>query len=111
MSTAEKIIPMATRKTRAAARDLVRELADDHKYDPYGSGMNALGTVTEALWVLGAYVPADIATFQPWHAPEEEAVWVITDVESGHQDVEALEYFMYVLSRYIDIVRLAGRDY
>lgn len=108
---------------------IIRDLADDDRaYDPCGSGMLALGAVCDVLAVKGGDIPADAGY-------SSGALGVGIDPEDNHAtdllaglDPDAfpghwvegytpnltladVEYAAVILSRYLDFVRLAGRDY
>lgn len=105
-------VDATTRNGRAAVREIVREIADDHAYDPYGSGMLALGALVDTLWESGEGVPSDIATPGAGGGAadlDDPAVqMVLNTVGSGAATTDDVRYFMFVLSRYIDVARLAG---
>lgn len=108
---------------------IIREIADDDRaYDPWGTGMTALGAVCDVLAVEGEDVPAE-AGYSPgifgpqvdpddYHAttllaalhPEQYPdAWV--EGYAPNMTTDDLEYAARILSRYLDWVRLAGRDY
>jgi hypothetical protein len=110
---------------------LIREIADtDRAYDPFGAGMAALFAVCDVLYAADEYVPAE-AGFRPGMGqptgsvdpddssattllaglcPEEfPGYWI--DGYSPNLSVADLQYAARILSRYIDWITLAGRDY
>lgn len=108
---------------------IIREIADDDReYDPWGTGMTALGACCDVLAVEGEHVPAE-AGYSPGAAGpfiEPEDSNANTLLAALHPDrfpdfwvpgyrpelsVADLQHAVRVLSRYLDLVRLAGRDY
>lgn len=105
---------------------LIREIADDdRRYDPWGAGMTALGAVCDVLHVEGGGVPAE-AEYSPGVGVDTEdhnvttllaglypgryvGFWV--EGYAPNLRLSDLEYAARILSRYLDWVRLAGRDY
>lgn len=104
-------VDATTRNGRDAVREIVREIAEDHAYDPYGSGMLALEAVTDALYVMGDGVPSAITQFPMGYRAGENGQYIAGRVDSEKFTSDDVRYFMFVLSRYIDVVRLAGRNY
>lgn len=101
-------ISATTPEGRAAVREIIRELAWDRAYDPYGSGMAALGAVVDVLWTNGEGVPSAIATGGPAGSEGMDELAAALDEGATIDDVR---YFMFVLDRYLDLVKLAGRNY
>lgn len=107
---------------------IIREIADDDRaYDPWGAGMMALGAVCDALHVAGGEVPVE-AGYRPGaggpdvmgdetletvlaglYPDRYEGYWVEGYVPG--LSLADVEYAARILSRYLDWVRLAGRDY
>lgn len=108
---------------------LIRDIADDDRaYDPWGAGTAALAAVCDVLAVEGEDVPSE-AGYSPGAAgphiePEDShaetlmaglrpnrfpGFWV--EGYRPNLTVSDLQYAARVLSRYLDFVRLAGRDY
>lgn len=106
---------------------IIRDIADDDRaYDPWGAGMTALGAVCDVLAVEGGDVPAS-AGYRPGvfgpdvsycqaksllaalHPNRFRGYWV--DGFVPDLSVADLEYAARILSRYLDWVRVAGRDY
>lgn len=104
-------VDATSRKGRGAVRAIVRDIAEDHAHDPYGSGMLALEAVTDALFAMGDGIPSAITTFPMAHRAGENGQDIAGRVDAGDFSSDDVRYFMFVLSRYIDVVRLAGRDY
>ncbi len=97
--------------------EIIREMADDDRdYDPWGAGMTALGAVCDVLAVNGEPVPASAGYSPGAGGPHIEpgdywAETLLVELENGAVDVQDLDYAARILSRYLDWVRLAGRDY
>ena len=115
---------------------IIRGMADDDRdHDPWGTGMMTLGAICDVLSVEGGDIPAE-AGYRPAMGLGRDAL--ADDAEDGefyHQrDLLAglypdefpghwvdgyepdlsmgdLEYAARVLHRYLDVVRLAGKDY
>lgn len=106
-------VDATTRKGREGMRAIVRGLAWDHAHDPYGSGMYVLGEIVNALWRCGEGVPSFISTgtLGPYPTGSDDVAQIVHTIESGEITTDDARYFMFVMSRYIDVVRLAGRDY
>lgn len=108
-------VDATTRTGRAHLRSFVREVAEDRAHDPYGSGMLALGALVDVLWEFGEGVPSAIAT--PGCAgggvdPDDYAASeLLGDIENEHATTDDVRYTMFVVSRYLDIVTAAGRNY
>ncbi len=108
---------------------IIRDIADDDRaHDPWGTGMAALGACCDVLAVERKQVPAE-AGYSPGaagpalepgdsraetlmaalHPDRFPGYWV-----DGYQpdlSIDDLQHAARVLSRYLDWVRLAGRDY
>lgn len=104
-------VDATTREGRTAMRAIVRELADDHAHDPYGSGMCALGAIVDTLWASGEGVPSAIVSPGANLMGSEEAEPILDGIDTGELTTADVRYFMFVLSRYIDVVRLAGHQH
>jgi hypothetical protein len=104
-------IDATTRNGRNAVRAIVRELADDRAHDPYGSGMNALDAIVTTLWAAGEGVPSAIATEGAggYDKDHPDVPDIMSGIESGEWTTDDVRYFMFVLSRFIDVVRVGGR--
>lgn len=115
--------------------EVIREIADnDRTYDPWGAGMGALGAVCDVLWVEGGSIPAE-AGYRPALAltraaltrdacgefddqrtllagldPDEFPGFWVDGYDPG-LSLDDLEHAARVLSRYLDVVKIAGRDY
>lgn len=115
---------------------IIREMADDdRKHDPWGAGMGALGAVCDVLHVEGGTIPTSAGY---WPSMGLTLAAMIAEQDSGEYDrqrtllaglypedfpgfwvegyepnltIADLEYAARVLDRYLDQVRLAGRDY
>lgn len=118
---------------------VIREIADDDRaHDPWGAGMSALGAVCDVLFALGdsELIPVE-AGFRPAMASSQDieelrddgtgenyhAHAILAAMDSTFDPdyyvfgflhdltVDDLEYAADVLTRYLDLVKLAGRDY
>lgn len=113
---------------------IIREIADDDRaYDPWGAGTNALGAVCDVLATEGEPVPSEAGyRLSPVAGPiidtdpdtgDHAATTVLAALNPGDfpgfwvdgytpgLTVADLQYAARILSRYLDWVRLAGRDY
>lgn len=107
-------VAATTREGRAHIRAVVREMADDRAYDPWGSGMTALGALVDVLWELGEGVPSSIATPGPATSIDPDdvrALELLGDVENDNVTTGDVRYAMFYVSRYLDVVERAGRSY
>lgn len=105
---------------RDLIRAVVREAADDHKYDPWGSGMSALAVLTDAAFWLGEDVHPAIATPAPswrpggeWIEAEEHttARELIEAIEEGQATREDLAHGIEWVDRYLSLPAVAARSY
>ena len=105
--------------------------ADDWAYDPYGTGMNLAFDICEVLNaadVEGDITPAPFARWQYSPSPyvtvpsldtladdEEGESWgaraLADSLRSGENTTDQLIKAGDVLSRYVSLLTLAGRDY
>lgn len=107
-------VDATTRQGRTVVREAVRELAWDREHDPYGSAMVALGAVVDTLWLNGEGVPSAIATPSPGWDGEEAVAQDAHDIDatlSIGATTDDVRYWALVLARYVNVIRLAGRDY
>lgn len=105
---------------RDLIRDAVMMAAWDHKYDPWGSGMMALGVLTDAAFYLGVDIDPAIADPGPclveggdWiHAEEFEQAWqVVVAIQEGQATVADLEHGIAWVDRYLNLPGVAARRY
>lgn len=108
---------------------LIRDIADDDRaYDPWGAGMAALFAICDVLATEGEDIPTEAAYSPGAMGPHVDAdddrartlmaglfpdrfpgFWV--DGHRPNLTVSDLQYAARVLCRYLDLVRIAGRDY
>lgn len=109
-----------TCRGRDLIRDAVQSAAWDHEYDPWGSGMLALGVLTDAAFFLGVPVDSDIASpgagqFRggEWirHEEFEQARHIVEAIEEGQASVADLEHGIRWVNRYLDLPAVAARRY
>lgn len=108
---------------------IIRDIADDDRaYDPWGAGMAALVAVCDVLAVEDEHVPAE-AGYRPGaggphidpddsnavslmaglHPDRYQGFWV--EGYAPNLTVADLTYAARILSRYLDLIRRAGRAY
>lgn len=114
--------------------DIVRTMADDdRKHDPWGAGMNTLGAVCDVLHHEGGTIPTEVryspgmggpivtydaTTGEGYHAnelmaglhPEQHPGYWVKGY-APNLTIADLEHAAIVLHRYLNLVKLAGRDY
>lgn len=105
---------------RALIRDIIRSAADDHAYDPWGSGVSALIVLTDAAFFLGEDVEPDIATPAPswepggdWiHADEHnEARQLVVAILEGQASRADLAHGITWVDRYLNLPGVQARSY
>lgn len=129
MTCTEVDVGATTREGREYIRAWIKDCADDRKYDPWGSGMIALGVLVDVLWTCGEGVPSRIATparandgviLDPDvdadgpNAPDDEfteARWLYQQIGKGDLTTDDVRYGMFVVDRYLSLAHRAGRDY
>lgn len=106
---------------RNLIRAAFRDAADDHKHDPWGSGMMALGVLTDAAtWLGEPFVDATIMT--PGAGQVEGGEWIQYDefesareltvaIREGQASTEDLDYGIRVIDRYLDLPAVNARRY
>jgi hypothetical protein len=112
----------STTEGRAIVRSYITEAAEDHRHDPWGSALSALGVLCDALqWVDYAdsisediYRPSPMQ--DPWGewivADEFEDAWRLTDdMREGRVTVADILAGVAYLDRFADVAKAAGRDY
>lgn len=107
-------------RTSAAARSTLWDMhyLDDIRHDPWGTAMGHAGALCDVLAVAGEWeaIPASLGYSPGACGPHVEpgdawAEWYASDLADGSLTVDAAERALCVLSRYLDVVRAAGRDY
>ena len=128
MTYTEVDVSATTREGRDYIRDMIKGYADDRKYDPWGSGMIALGVLVDVLWACGEGVPSRIATpgaagggildpdldVDELDVPDDEfaeARLLYQQVCRGELTLDDVKYGMFVVDRYLSLVHRAGRSY
>lgn len=105
-------------------RDYIEPYFWDHKYDPWGSGMIVAGAICDVLYTLDGEIPsaagyrpaaglrttADLA-LDPVSGENELQSELLELLTTGELQLVDLEHAARVLDRYLDLVKLAGRDY
>lgn len=112
---------MESCRNRALVRDSIQMDAADHVADPWGSGMEALATLTTAAFWLGVEVDPDIATPSPcwsevggeWiHSVEYDRAWELgVAIQEGQASIEDLEFGIRFVNRYLNIAEKNGHRY
>lgn len=109
----------------ASRRTLYSWRMDDHSYDPYGTSVNHCMGICEALGALGYehLIPSELEfrpsplgwTLEGLDSSDENATWPDCEyaemIEDGTITPEQAARAAAVLGRYLNFVRLAGRDY
>lgn len=102
---------------------LLKELIDnDRKYDPWGAAMATAFAVCDVLTVLGEgqeipaemqYRPAMGLNEETLRNPEEsyQECEILTALDAEELSIDDLAYALGVIDRYLDLLKLAGRDY
>jgi hypothetical protein len=106
-------------------RPLVSEHFWDIKHDPWGTGLLVAGAIADVLYVEHGEIP-ESAGYRPPMMGSFTRADLTYNAVSGENDLQAdllqmldneavtmadLEHAMRVLDRYLDLVKLAGRDY
>lgn len=108
-------VAATTTAGRAVVREAIASAAWDHKWDPWGSGMAALGLIVDVMWELGLEVPEDIATPSPMGGgieQDDDDAWELhRQVVDGAVSIGDLERGMHVANRYTGLAERAGHRY
>lgn len=103
---------------RRALMAHIREVSWDIEHDPFGEAMVMLGAIVDLLADEGIGIPSAIASGSmgiDWGSDTADGdvtaqeLW--QGMANGAYSVDDVQYAMFVMSRYVDIVRMAGRDY
>jgi len=128
MTCTEVDVSVTTREGREYIRAWIKDCAWDRKYDPWGSGMLALGVLVNVLWTCGEGVPSRIATpgaarggildpdakVDGPNAPDDESAearLLYQQVCRGELTLDDVRYGMFVVDRYLSLAERAGRSY
>lgn len=88
----------------------------DHKYDPWGSGIQLMFAVCDVMFANGVPVPYEWEFKPGWGQGDIDpddylAAWMDDELEAGNVTGEDLIHFGNVLGRYTRIMDTAGRSY